>query len=658
MEEATKQDLTKPIANRGMVSLSANLRLKISDYNNLQEYLVSRIQYAFNKTTWRAKIMDEIDEQLLGAVELRGKDRARARSNRKGKSTKVTDVNLALGQAQIDTAVTALLDMLVPTDKMYEPFGNAESQSAALAVTAELNKSADKFNHISEYHKAISDVLRYNIGGLEIRWTDIMGNKLTNDVLGQPSVLTNTVVFSGNRLKALDMRNAFYDQTVEPEYVSTQGSYAGYVDIIGISQLNEMIDRDEVYAEYVDDSWMPVNDLLYYNQRPELRTPAITEKDSRRVSYDTLFGINESPDKAIYLITCYAKIRPQLFGLSEDSGIQVWQFELIGSRIISAKPMVNAHSRLPIVFASATCDSLGAAMVGYSETLIPMQNFASFLINARQRGYTKQLYGLTFYDKNKIDMRQVLNATDDNRFENAYIPVDVSDGGSVGNFVQSFNDAPDTAGTLGDISAVVELMQTLLPTDSRQALGNLSRVSQWQAQRTVRETDKRTIKIGRLLNASLISPVIYQSVYNVLQFMTEIPVRQDDGTIENVDISELRDQDLELKISSALRGIDKDLAADRLRDVINSLIQVPNISSDINIISLVRYWSTLMGINIDLAQFKVDSPFDKLTPEQKQAAYQLLMTYVQQQQAQQAIPDAVSTVDPGQASQASLARVD
>ena len=128
MEEAKKQDLTKPIAERGLVSLSADLRLKFSDYTNLQEYLVSRIQYAFNKTTWRAKIMDEIDEQLLGSVELRGKDRARARNNRKGKSAKVTDVNLALGQAQIDTAVTALLDMLVPTDKMYEPFGNAESQ--------------------------------------------------------------------------------------------------------------------------------------------------------------------------------------------------------------------------------------------------------------------------------------------------------------------------------------------------------------------------------------------------------------------------------------------------------------------------------------------------------------------------------------------------
>ena len=457
------------------------------------------------------------------------------------------------------------------------------------------------------------------------------------------------------------MRNTFYDLTVAPEKVSTNGSYAGYVDILGISQLNELVDSQEVNIDYVEDSWNPVNGLINYNFRPDLRTPATSEKDAERQNLDTLFGVDGSPDKAVYLITLYIKLRGNRFNLTSDAGQQVWKFYLIGERIVGAKRLDNVHGRLPIVLTSATCDSLGDCMVSYSETLIPMQNFASFLINAKQRGYKKQLYGLTFYDKNKIDMRQVLNATSDNQFENAYIPVDASDNGSVGQCVQSFNDAPDTTSTMPDLSAVVDIMQTLLPTDSRQSLANLSRVSQWQAQRTVRETDKRTIKIGRLLNASLISPIIYQSVYNILQYLTEIPMRQDDGTVVQVNVSELRNQDLELKISSALRGIDKDLAADRLRDVINSLIQVPNISSDINIPNLVRYWSTLMGIDIDLAQFKIESPFDKLTPEQKTAAYQLLMAYVQQAQAAQAIPNAVNELasagqPTGETSMASMAR--
>ena len=431
----------------------------------------------------------------------------------------------------------------------------------------------------------------------------------------------------------MDIRNTFYDLTVSPEKVSTDGGYAGYVEVIGIPQLNEMIDRGEVSAEYVCDSWEPTNDLIDYNYKPVFSNAASQPKETQTRTLDNLFGITMSPDKAIFMITMYVKLRAKPFKLADQEGQTIWRFRLIGSRIVSAEPMINAHGRLPIILTSATCDSLGENMLSYAETLIPMQNFASFLINAKQRGYRKQLYGVTFYDKNKIDMRQALNSVRDNDFENLYVPVDVSDGQAVGSLVQQFNDAPDTAATLADLGSVIELMQTLLPTDSRQSLANLSRVSQWQAQRTVRETDKRTIKIGRLLNSSLIAPVIYQSVYNLLQFKDSVTLLNDDGTTQEVAIGELRGIDLELKISSALRGIDKDLAADRLRDVINSLIQVPNISSDINIVGLVRYWSTLMGLDIDLAQFKVDSPFDKLTPEQKNAAYQLLNAYMQQAQA-------------------------
>lgn len=652
-------DLEKPEPTSGRIKIGEYLDLDWADYNVLREYITSRIQYSYYKTNSRASRMDDIDKQLLGFIDLNDEDKKASEENRKGKSAKVTDVNLALGQSQIDTAVTALLDMLVPTDKMYEPFGNAENytQDAAIAVTKELNRSADKFNHINEYHKAFSDALRYDLCGLEVLWTNITGNMITTDSLtGKAVVSRNVTVFSGNKLKALDMRNTFYDMSVTPEQVSSIGNYAGYSEIIGISQLNELIDQGEIPAKYVKDSWVPENDLIVYNYKPEFRNQVASPKQTQTKQLDNLFGVTMSPDKCIFLITVYVRLRSKEFKLNDDSGSEVWQFRLIGKRIVSAKPMENAHGRLPIVLSTATCDSLGESMISYSESLIPMQNFASFLINAKQRGYRKQLYGVTFYDKNRVDMRQVINSKRQNEFESIYVPVDVSDGGSVGQFITNFNDAPDTAATLSDLSSVISLMQTLLPTDSRQSLAQLSRVSQWQAQRTVRETDKRTIKIGRLLNSSIISPVIYQSVYNLLQYKDSVQVTLDDGSVQDVPIGDLRGQDLELKISSALRGIDKDLAADRLRDIINSLIQVPNISADINIPNLVRYWSTLMGLDLDLAQFKIESPFDKLDPQQKDMAYQLLLAYTQQL-ASQAESASVSGAGQatGQPSQASLA---
>ena len=639
-------DLSKPEPTSGKISLNSGVSLSIKDYSKLKSYLTSRIKYAMNFTNDRYLSMNEIDSQLLGNIILDDKQKKKAKNNRVGYSAKVTDINLPLGQAQIDTAVTALLDMLVPTDKMYEPFGRAEGQSSAEAVTIELNKSADKFNHIVEYHKVISDVLRYNLGGMLVEWSNVIGNQLDNDQYGDAFVNNSTIVFRGNKLTALDMRNSFYDPAVSAEQVSQSGGYAGYSEIKSPYQINELIDQGLIYAGYVEDSYVGTSSLVKFNEKPVLRTPASEKNEAQRSSLDYLFDSTNSPKNYSNLITIYIKLRPNRFGLGDSSFLEVWCFRLLGDRIVYANKLTNAHGRLPIVFATATADSLSTNMIGYSETLIPMQNFASFLINSKQRAYRKQLYGVTFYDKNKVDMRNILTATSDNDFENAYIPVDVSDGQGIGSLVASFNDAPDTTAVMADLSNVKALMQDLLPTDSRQSLANLSRVSQWQAQRTVRETDKRTIKIGRLLNSSLLNPILYMSVYNLLQYTNEVRVQQDDGSYQMVSIAELRDSDLELKITSALRGIDKDLAADRLRDIINSLIQVPNISADINIVKLIRYWSTLMGIDIDLAQFKVDSPFDKLTPEQKQAAYQLLISYSQQVQAQNALPNAAKSLDP------------
>lgn len=641
-------DITKPIEPNSPIKFSDNLSLSYKQYQVLDAYLASRIKYASQITDSRAIRMDEIDRQLLGSIRLEGKDRKSAFENTLGKSPKVTDMNLALGQAQIDTAVTAIMDMLVPTDHMYEPFGPSETQAEALALTDELNKEADKFNHIGEYHKMFSDILRYNLGGCCVKWERIMGNELTSDSIGGAVISDSpSEIFSGNKLISLDMRNTFFDPTVDPDKVSLLGSYAGYTVIKGVSQINEMIDSGLLNLEYLNDSYSSAETLVNYNEKPVLVTPVTSEGAGSQKKLDWLFNSNTgSPDRVIPVTTMYAKIRPAQFGLGESPRMQVWEFIYIGTRLVSASLMKNAHGRLPIILSTGTADSLGESMVGYSETLIPLQNFASYLLNAKQRAYRKQLYGVTVYDKNKIDMRQVISATQNNQIENAYIPVDLSENGNIANIIRTFNDAPDTSSTMADLASVKTLMQDLLPTDSRQTLGNLSRVSQWQAQRTVRETDKRTIKIARLLNSSIVQPILAISVYNILQFKDSIMVRNSKGEVTEVPLASLRSKDIEFRIVSALRGIDKDLASERLHDVINSLLQVPNLSSDINVLELIRYWSTMLGLEIDLAQFKVDSPFDKLTPEQKQGAYELLMAQARQVQAQQALENAPQTVDP------------
>ena len=639
---AKLNNLTKPLSGSpsSLVWLSQDVSLSYANYQTLLNYICSRVRYAWQKTTSRYVAMNEIDTQLLGDIELAYPDQYSASQNQQGSSPKTTDINLSIGASQLDTVATALIDMLVPTNKMYEPFTDSANQSSAAAVTAKMNRDADEFGHIVSYNKIFSDVLRYDLGGALLEWTAVYGNKLTNGPLNDVVVTQNQEVYSGNKLTALDMRNTFFDPNVAPENVSANGSYAGFVETLTVSQLNELIDQGKLFAEYLDDSFSLASQLVSYNVRPVLHNASTNSTAKLRThNYDLLFDNSANPDKNISLVTIFIKLRPAQFGLSTSMAPEVWCFRLIGERIVYGASLPNAHARLPIVLTTSTMDSLGEAMIGPARTLIPLQSFASFLVNAKRRSYRKQLYGLTYYDKNRIDMRQVINATNHNDFENAYVPVDVPDGGSIGQVVSSFNDAPDTSSVLTDLANVQSLMQDILPTDSRQALANLSRVSQWQAQRTVRETDKRTIKIARLLNTSLITPIKFISVFNILQFMDSLEIQQPDGSVATVPIAELRDSNIQFMISSALRGIDKDIVADKFRDIINSLLQVPNLTSQFDVTRIIKYWSSLLGQDIDLGQFRIESEFDKLSPQQKQAAYELLAQAAAERQAQQAIED-------------------
>ena len=640
------RDLTKPVPTSGTISLTPQITIPVKQYQELKKYLTNRIRHSWQYTKARADTYDKIDTQLLGAIFLSKEDLARARENQKGKSPKVTDINLAVGQAQIDTCVTSLINLLVPTNDMYEAYTVADKQALAQGLAYEMSDHADKFGHITEIHKALVDVLKYDLCGLLVEWKNVQGNKISNDALGGPSVVATTV-YSGNKLQHLDMRNTFYPPHISPEDVCTRGQYVGYVTKIDNFEINEMIDEAEIYGAYVPCNAKVTNTIVAYNPRPDLQNPATQSKyknSDGTTNFDALFASNvDTVGSLSNLITMYCRIRPAEFGLSDSYEVSIWKFRFLNDEIVYASQLTNAHGNLPVVMSSASLDGLDDESPSYAEYLIPLQNFCSYLVNVKQRAYRKQMYGINFYDRDRVDMREALNKGDS---ENMWIPVNGQGNAAIATFVQHYNDAPDTNNIMADIANVKQLMQDLLPTDSRTLLANLNRATQWQAQKTASEADKRTMKIARLLNQTLLSPLKSMQVYNILQYKDVITVLRDTGQYEDIRVADLRDLRIDLGISSALRGIDKDLLAERFREMLALLIQIPHLTSDYDITWALDYWSSLVGADIDLSQFRVQSPFDKLTPEQKQAAYQLLIQATATQQAQTTVDSAISSMPP------------
>jgi hypothetical protein len=63
-------------------------------------------------------------------------------------------------------------------------------------------------------------------------------------------------------------------------------------------------------------------------------------------------------------------------------------------------------------------------------------------------------------------------------------------------------------------------------------------------------------------------------------------------------------------------------------------VQNPQAAQEFNIAEIVNYITTLIGDHTSFAQFKFKNDFDRLNPEQKQQAFQLLQAALQQQAAE------------------------
>ena len=102
-----------------------------------------------------------------------------------------------------------------------------------------------------------------------------------------------------------------------------------------------------------------------------------------------------------------------------------------------------------------------------------------------------------------------------------------------------------------------------------------------------------------------------------------------------IDASALREQQLVCAISDCLRGLDKLILIETMKDVISILVQNPAAAAEFDIASIIDYLTTLIGDHTSFKQFRFENEFDKLTPEEKQTAFQLLQKALSSQGQQQ-----------------------
>lgn len=593
----------------------------------LVDHIIARMLLSKTERDTRAERMRLIDIGVSGFIKLDKDDQKRRRDNEEGKKPKPTAHNLALTGAQLDEAVTYLMSVYAPEMDIFTAQSSADKQGLADGLAAAINKQGQYGQYYRELAKFCTNSIRYNFGPIRLFWEEHTGIVFQN--AGGTVAKKKDVIWRGNLLKSCNAYNFFYDTSVHPVDLPRRGEYFAEVTRETPFRVQQMAAEGKLYGiNRFKNTVVSVGEngnTIFYQAPPRVRDNSTAAQQNTDWSTMLREGPAKDSQLSIELISYVTWICPKEFGLSDDKDIQLWRITVAQGQFVAfAIRMDDTHGQLPCMVATPLEDDLWNDQRTYAEMLLPLQHFASFLLNTHQDATRKSLYGITVFNK------QLFPGLDKNEDDliGAKIPMKSSSGEvDIDKAFRHYTDAPDTDQNVDMVEKVMGLMQKILPTDMLKQVTDLERATLYQAASTVQAGNRRNLKIARIIYDQALVPLKLQMMYNIYSQMTTIDyIDTVSGQRQTANIADLIDAEIEFDVGTGLKGLDRLMQLQIWQTLMNAVLQSQQAIQEIDIVALLNYVSTLAGDRTDLTQFRRQTPLPQPgqgpAPAQQQAQLQ------------------------------------
>lgn len=547
-----------------------------------------------------------IDQDLNGFVNLSTADRKRSRDNARGLPRKPTDMVLPIADAKIDELLTFLMQVFWPNEGMHNAYSSYQKQNLANSFALLMNKHGQFFQHYSKITEFFYEALKYNFSVLWLGWKQTKGMKLETDPVGGVDYKDDSVLFEGNNIENVDPYNFFFDPSISPVNIGIDGEFAGEVKMFSSWGILKLAAAGEI-TNMVAAIKRGKGEQVFYNDHPIVRFDYSSAAQGVVTDWQSWAsnrgGAKMNGNEIVFM---YCRIVPKDFGLSPSEKIEIWRFGIMnGHTIVYAQNEERAHKRIPYVCAIPKPDNLFMQKKSAAEDLIPLQNFASFLLNLHLNASRKSLFGITVYDPNFIDLSQSEGDVAAKLPTKRSLPPN----GKIDDYIKEFRDSPETAMLVDQTEKIFAMLETILPTNILKQVTDLDRATTYQAAATVQGTNRRSLKMAKNIDDQAVTPLKYMMMYNIQELQPEVTIiNPANGSEVKISPAALRGQDLSSEIGEGLQSIDKLMIINLLHDVINAILQSAQASQEIDIVSLLNYWTTLIGDRTDLNQFRRAAP--------------------------------------------------
>lgn len=589
-----------------------------NSHEKLLDYLKQRLYLGREMRDQNIGRYAQIDRDVSGWVQLSDEDKQRMRDKEQTGIPKAVEINLPLNFVHLDDMMTYYAEVFAPNRGMFYHTAKPNETSPASQIVTLMNNHAIYAGMYRQTMTALFTIMKYNLGGFYVRWSEDYGPKIQISPDNEVQV-EDQIIWEGNRADALDMYNTFWDPSVNPVDLHRDGEWGARAFVRSHYWLATRASNGVYYncEQALDDDNGINNACVYYRSPPQEARLSSDESTSSRGQTNWVAVLSQAPDyyssSGFELVEIIIRINPNDFNLlakrnERRNKYEVWRFTILNDKyLIEATHLNNAHGQIPFYFGIANDDFMGPAAKSPAEIIQPLQDFASHLLNVHVKANRKKLWGITWYDPTVIDYRKIPDGE-----VAAQVPIEAAGyGKKIADAIHHDQEALETTQTMRDLGSVMDIINQFFPTQALPSqIANIERAVDAQVAAVQQGSNRRQHKTAKLLDDSLFRPARSCMYYNIIQYQKD-GVAVTDFTGSNkpmtINLEQLRETDLPFIVGQGLKAIDRMMIVNRLQQVIFALLQSQQ-AGEVDILAMIDYWTNMMDIEMNFSQFRRQTP--------------------------------------------------
>lgn len=570
--------------------------------------------------------LERADKEYQRETDRTEEQRLAKKANREGDSSRFQNMTVPVVMPQVEAAVTHQTAVYLTGSPIFGVVASPAFMDEALQLESILEDNSIRGGWARELMMFFRDGFKYNLSAIEVTWAEEVTYTVETDLTKDlKRGIPKEVIWSGNKIKRLDIYNTFVDTRVPPTELYKDGEFAGYTEFMSRIKLKSFIAAlpDKIIGNITPafesglGSASGAKDASAMNYYVPSINPDVTEEDYKVAGTNWMqwAQLSDIRNKNIdykdgyEVTTLYAKVLPSEFDLRVpgNNTPQIYKLIIVNhEHIIYAEQQTNAHAYLPILLGQPLEDGLSYQTKSLADNGIPFQQLASAYMNSIIASRKRAISDRVLYDPSRITSAHINSPN-----PSAKIPVrPAAYGKNISDSVHQFPYREDQAGSsMQQMQAILGLANTLAgQNQASQGQFVKGNKTLHEFESVMQNANGRDQLASILLEHQVFMPMKLILKLNTLQFQGGTTIFNRDRDVEvEIDPIKLRKAVLEFRVSDGLTPASKLLNTDAFQVALQVFGSSPQIASEYNVGQLFSYFMKTQGAKI--------SEFEK-SPEQ------------------------------------------